>query len=516
MASGFVIKSNRYYDSVFLMQIAERISSEPGIEDVATLMGTERNKELLAEIGFDHARTEAATPNDLIIAINGEDQTAIDKILANIETWFTPPKTGPTAKETHSTNQALVNQPGSNLAVISIPGEYAARETSVALDLGLNVFLFSDNVSIEDEVSLKKKAADLGLILMGPDCGTAIISGVGIGFSNAVRRGPIGVIGVAGTGLQEFTSLVHQGGSGISHAIGTGGRDLSDGVGGLTTRKALEILEEDPLTEIIAIVSKPPGEKTLPHLVKLLLNSRKPLVVCLLGVQNLPMQPRENDSITNNIDDAAEAALNYLDSDRTSLPRTSPDAIQGWIKQERSLWSSEQRYLRGLFAGGTFCYQAQVIARDAGLRVYSSTPLSGMQSLDDPFNSQAHTLLDMGDDLFTRRRPHPMIDASLRKERILAEASDNEVAVLLLDIVLGYNASSDPAGDLIDAITQAKATAKDRNGHLSIVASVNGTDDDPQNRKDQMAKLTKAGVLVFNSAAQAAQAAVDLVKTFED
>src|SRR5580704_9603583 len=95
--------------------------------------------------------------------------------------------------------------------------------------------IFSDNVPIAEEASLKHEARERGLMVMGPDCGTAIIGGVPLAFANAVPRGDIGIIGASGTGIQEVSTLIARAGRGVRHAIGTGGRDMHAEVGGLTT-----------------------------------------------------------------------------------------------------------------------------------------------------------------------------------------------------------------------------------------------------------------------------------------
>jgi succinyl-CoA synthetase alpha subunit len=400
-------------------------------------------------------------------------------------------------------DEALYRQPHSNLVVISVPGEHAAREARKALEHGLNVFLFSDNVPVEDELALKQYAQERKLIVMGPDCGTSIIAGVGIGFANVVRQGPIGVIGASGTGLQEFTSLVHQGGSGISHAIGTGGRDLSDAIGGITAICALEALEADPKTEVIALLSKPPGGETLERLIERLNNCKKPVVACLLGIRHYPPKKDTRFTMAHTLDETAELAIGIA----TGKPFVTIDAdskFRALIAREQADMRPEQKYIRGLFAGGTFCYQAQQVMRDGGLVVQSNAPLEGMLNLADPMCSVEHTVVDMGADLFTQSHPHPMIDSSLRSKRILTEAEDAQVAVLLLDFVLGYNASPDPAGDLLESILEAKRTAHQRGGFLSVVASVCGTDRDPQDIRAQTKALEEAGVLVLPSSTQAA------------
>jgi succinyl-CoA synthetase alpha subunit len=348
---------------------------------------------------------------------------------------------------------------------------------------------------------------------MGPDCGTAIIGGVGIGFANAVRQGPIGIIGASGTGIQEFTTFVHHAGSGISHAIGTGSRDLSDAIGGISLLSALDALESDTSTKVIAILSKPPGRLALSNLVSRIISCQKPVITCFLGFKEDPPHTNIRFKTAHTLEDAASMAVEMATG--KPLPRfnlNSPE-FQALIQAERAGKKPEQRYIRGLFAGGTFCYQAQQILLDAGIVVHSNAPLDGNPKLVDPMRSDEHTLVDMGADEFTMGRPHPMFDSRLRCERLLIEAQDPQMAILLLDFVLGFNSSSDPAGELLPVITEAKREIMKRGGSLSVVASVCGTEGDPQNLQQQMKLLVDAGVVVFPSSAQAARFCALLVTT---
>jgi FdrA protein len=504
MATGVVIKKNRYFDSVFLMQVAQNLQKESGVQQAAALMGTENNKQLLRGMGFAETEISAAGSNDLIIALQGSEQEAISSILAHADDWLIRRPSAVSAMALHTLDDALGRQPRSNLVAISVPGEYAGKEARRALERGLNVFLFSSNVPVEEEIALKEYARDHGLILMGPDCGTAILAGVGIGFANAVRRGSIGVIGSSGTGLQEFTSIVHQCGLGISHAIGTGSRDLSDAVGGISTLSALEALEADPRTEVIALLSKPPGEKILPGLVERLNRCGKPVVTCFLGIFKYPSERDIRFTTAHTLDEAAALAVRVAAGEQATRIGIGSQELQALVSRERADMAPEQKYIRGIFAGGTFCYQAQQVMRDAELVVHSNAPLDGMLAMDDPLRSEAHTFIDMGAEMFTQNRPHPMIDSTLRRERILAEARDPQVAVLLLDFILGYNASPDPVGDLLEAIVEVKLDAGQRGGFLSVAASVCGTEGDPQNLQKQTRALEEAGVVVLPSSAQAA------------
>jgi FdrA protein len=514
-AREVAIKKNRYFDSVFLMAVARRLSDQPGIDSAAAVMGSPANQAILVEMGFVAGALEAAGPNDLVVALQG-DSDAIRGLAENIEEWLVRPKTELAGTMAFSFDDALQRQATSNLAVISVPGEYAAREADIALDHGLNVFLFSDHVAVEDEIALKRKASDAGLIVMGPDCGTAILAGTGIGFANVVRRGTIGVVAASGTGLQEFTCLVHRAGSGVSHGFGTGGRDLSDAVGGLSTLAAIDALEEDAATTVIAIVSKPPGESTLRRIVDRLDECDKPVAACFLGLPLDALPEAARFKLCSTVDEAVSASLRLAGADTAELSISPVRQLATRAKRETDRMSSSQRYVRGLFAGGTFCYQAQQVMRDGGIAVTSNAPLEGMRELDDPHTSIENTLIDMGADEFTVGTPHPMIDSTQRARRIRAEAEDPQVAVLLLDFILGYNASSDPVGDLVEAIGDAKRVAASAGRYLAVVASVCGTDEDPQDLNQQERSLRDVGAIVFASNVQASSFARDVVLRREE
>jgi succinyl-CoA synthetase alpha subunit len=508
--SDVAIRKNRYYDSVFLMSVASRLAKLPGIEDAAAVMGTANNRKMLLDLGFNPAGLGEAAPNDLVIALHGERE-AVRKVLGDIDSHLVRGADAVSSISASSWREALTRQPASNVALVSVPGHYAAREADVALDAGLNVFLFSDHVAAAEELALKRKASEAGLIVMGPDCGTAIVAGIGLGFANVVRRGPIGVVASSGTGLQEFTCLVHRAGSGISHALGTGSRDLSDAIGGISTLAAVRALERDQGTRAIVVLSKPPGARTLPSLMAVLAGCSKPTVVCLLGAEAVARPRGSSTLVAHTLDEAAAMALRAMGASDLSAAAAAVD-VRGWVGAEAERMSSEQKYIRGLFAGGTFCYQAQQILRDRGMTAGSNAPLRGMHAWVEGDACCEHTLVDMGADEFTEGRPHPMIDATQRRAHVLAVGEEAEAAVLLLDVILGYGAAQDPAGDLADAIRRARAGAERRGRHLAVIASVCGTDGDPQGLEDQEATLRDAGALVCASNAQATRAACDVIR----
>jgi FdrA protein len=508
-----IVKQNRYQDSVTLMQVAVRLRAIMGVEDASLMMGTEPNKEMLAEAGLLAAEGRIAGPNDLIIAVSGTGD-ALSGIEAELEALLQAeiPSSG---ERTETTPRTLVSGiaalPGANLALISTPGLYAAAEARKALLASMHAMIFSDNVSIEDEHDLKALASERGLLLMGPDCGTAIIGGVPLGFANVVRRGNIGVVGASGTGMQEVTSLIDRYGGGVSHAIGTGSRDLSERIRGEMTLSGLRALIADPQTEVIVLVSKPPHPEAATRVLEEASRSHKPIVTAFLGMAPPDPKYTQGNSRICAVQTLDTAALRAVEFTNVTVP-VEADAIIGPIEAARESLTPTQRYVRGLFSGGTFCYEAMLVMRNRTVGpIYSNTPLAPEWKLPDPHRSYQHTCLDLGADEFTIGRPHPMIDLSARAERIVAEAADPEVAVLLLDMVLGYGAHNDPAGVLAEAIQEARHIASAGGRSLPVVASICGTQNDPQGLERQQRILADAGVIIAPSNAMAARLAATIV-----
>ena len=513
MITESTLLENRYFDSVFLMRVSKRLSEQPGINYAALIMGTPKNIQILADAGYDGIDGLGASSNDLVVSLKADSSDEARLVVDSLEQFLVRDSARPTTQTVRSLEQALTQQPDSNIALVSVPGEFAAREARQALQNGLNVFLFSDHVSVEDELSLKRLAMEKGLLLMGPDCGTSIIGGVGLGFANAVRRGPVGVIGASGTGTQEVTSLIHRWGSGISHAIGVGGRDLSDDIGAISTRQAINALERDSDTEVILLVSKPPGAATTALVNERIAACSKPVVTCYLGSKEDEAPISVNVTVVRNLDHAATSAIRLGGGIRVD-ENSSVDIDT--LEREAARLKPAQKFIRGVFSGGTLCYQAQQALRDTGLTVYSNEPLERRLKLPDSSSSIEHTLVDMGADEFTEGKPHPMVDSTQRIQRILSEANDPEVGVILLDCVLGYVAAEDPAGDIAPAISEAKRIARKRSEHLTIVASVCGTELDHQGLDAQVNVLEEAGAIVFTSGFQAARFASGLVTGREE
>jgi succinyl-CoA synthetase alpha subunit len=394
----------------------------------------------------------------------------------------------------------LEAMPAANLALISTPGDYAAAEATKALRLGLNVMLFSDNVAVEDEIALKRYARAHDLIVMGPDCGTAIIGGLPLGFANVVRQGDIGIVAASGTGLQQVTCLIDRMGAGISQAIGTGGHDLSRDIGGISFLQGLQALAADATTRVIVLISKPPAPEVAAAVLAGARNAGKPVVVNFLGA-DLRSIAGPGLTLAKTLEDAALAAVALSKGDPQNLlalasaPFDPPPLAAG------------QRYIRGLYSGGTFCYEATLLLSETLQEVYSNTLVGRARALDDVWKSRAHTLVDLGDDVFTRGRPHPMIDHRLRDERIVGEARDPETAVILLDVVIGYGAHADPAAEIAPVVSEAIARASEAGRSLSVVGFVCGTPADPQPLARQEAMLREAGMALTQSNAQAVRLA---------
>jgi FdrA protein len=472
------------------MQLQRALAGLPGVEDAGVIMGTDANKDILAQGDLLTPEAESAAADDMVVVVRARDEKTAQSALAQIDELLTRRRSAVEHEYLpKSLDSALSMLPDAGWVLVSVPGRYAAGVAREALDLDRNVFLYSDNVTLEDEVALKKTAREKGLLVMGPDCGTAIVNGIGLGFANQVRRGPIGMVAASGTGLQQVSSRIHQMGSGITHAIGTGGRDLSEDVQAITFLQGLDLLSRDPQTKVIVLVSKPPSPKVAQDILLQARRTTKPVVVDFIGFPTIIHQV-DNLHFTTTFDETAALAVQLASSGKET------DTVEDL---ELDRFKKGQRYLRGLFSGGTLAYEAQLILENYLPAVYSNAPLDKKYRLEDSLVSQAHTVIDLGEDEFTVGRLHPMMDNDLRIRRLHQEAEDPEVAVILLDVVLGYGAHPDPAGELAPAIEEVKKKAKKAGRHLEFVAVVTGTDEDPQGLEGQVEKLQAVGVRVETS-----------------
>jgi len=510
MVSAAKVVRNLYRDSVSLMRISAVLTELPGVRQASVVMATAANLAMLREAGLLD-REIAAGPNDLMIALNARSEPALAAALEKAEIALSADAAQSASSVAQSTAprsmaMAKAQAPNLNLALVSTPGDYAAAEAMKALQLGLNVMLFSDNVAEEDEVALKKIARRKGLLMMGPDCGTAIINGIPLAFANVVRRGSIGCVAASGTGLQQVTCLVDRLGFGISQAIGTGGRDLSKAVGGMTMLQGIEALAADTATEVIVLISKPPAPAVARKVLKAASRAGKPIVVSFVGAGAQAMQA-DNLHPVDTLEDAARAAVALA---RGRKPIASHVAV---TPPRRIRFAADQRYVRGLYSGGTFCYEASLLLREALGQVWSNAPVHKSDQLPDVSKSREHTVIDLGDDVFTRGRPHPMIDHRLRNERMIQEAADRRTAVILFDVVLGHGSHPDPAAAMLPAIETARSRAARAQRDVAFVGFVCGTRGDPQGLSRQEKTLRDAGVWLMSSNAEAVRVAAAIVKS---
>ncbi len=473
------IRPGAYADSIVLMHLQSSLAALPGIEDAGVVMGTRANRELLEANGLLHPDLEAAGADDLVLVVRAATEAAAAEALAQVDSLLATRKSESGEEfRPHGLDSALRLLPSASVVAISVPGRYAAGVAHQALDRGRHVFLYSDNVSLEDEVALKEKGRDRGLLVMGPDCGTAILAGVGLGFANRVRRGKIGLVGASGTGLQAVSSGIHALGAGVSLAVGTGGRDLSERVGGITALQALDLLGRDPETAVIVVMSKPPAPRVAGQLLGAARGAGKPVVFQFIGHPG-PPRSQGNLHFSAGLSETARLAVALLD-DPLAVAQVEP----------------RSGYLRGLFAGGTLALEAQQTL--AGLSpLHSNVPILGATPMVEASRSRGHAILDLGADEFTVGRLHPMMDQDLRLRRLHQEAADPETGLILLDVILGEGSHPDPATELAPAIEAARAE-----GGADVVVLIVGTDADPQGLEEQRDRLAAAGARVFGDVSE--------------
>ncbi len=495
-----IIRKGSYQDSVVFMLLTNKISSMPGIHKVSIMMATPANKDLFKASGLETPQLLEAQSNDMAIVVDVESEELIEQVLKETEEFLSnQSKSSAGNEETQAVSsweQALKRMPDANLAVLSIPGMYAAAEADRALDENLNVFIFSDNVSKKDEIYLKQKAHGKGLLVMGPDCGTGIINGVPIAFTNHVRMGKIGVIGASGTGIQEVTSIIDQLGEGVANAIGTGGRDLSAEVGGITMLDAIDAMEKDPNVEVVVILSKPPAKEVRDVIVKRLWDYEKPVVTLFLGER--PEIHEENFYHAYTLDEAARIAVSLVRKEEIVRDTWKPETEEGFKKEDR-------KTIKGYYSGGTLGAEAVMVIKD-------TVGITGAGGKKDGclLNAQGYTVIDLGDDIYTVGKPHPMIDPANRVTCMKQALEDGQTGVILFDLVLGYGSHEDMAGALLPGIMDMMEQVKKQGRKVYFVAAICGTREDKQNYDLQKKKLEDAGVIVCSSNKRAVETALYL------
>lgn len=481
-----IVKKGSYHDSVVLMLLTNQISTIEGVKKVSIMMATPANKDIYRQSGLSTEELESASANDMVVVADVDDDAILDVIMEEVEEFFKKQSTSEGdkkgAESVKSWDKALGKLPDANLAVISIPGAYAALEADRALDEGMNVFMFSDNVTLEDEIKLKQKAHEKGLAVMGPDCGTGIIQGVPIAFTNNVTPGAIGIIGASGTGIQELTTIIDRLGEGVKNAIGTGGRDLSTEVGGITMMDMIEAMESDDSVKVLIIISKPPAKEVRDRISDRLSNFKKPVVTLFLGEK--PEYHEENFYHAYTLDEAARLAVGLVRGEEIKEGKVDVDDSQFFGAEEK-------KTIKAYYSGGTLAGEAAMLIKDAlNLKVPPQKAEGFMLKTD------GHIVVDLGDDVYTQGKPHPMIDPAKRIECMQDAIDDTSTGVILLDIMLGYGSHEDMAGALLPSIVELRDKAKAEGRKLFFVATVCGTRRDFQSYDEAVSKLKEAGVIV--------------------
>lgn len=489
MAKIVEIRKGLYYDSVKLMLVSKAISEVEGVEKASVVMGTELNKENLLRQEMDSDESRSASASDLIVSIKADSEQSLEKALQIMEAQLSQQSSSGDLRQYRpkSFEAAAKQQPGSNMAIVSVPGAYAADVAQQAIENGLHVLLFSDNVSLEDERRLKEMAAERGQLLMGPDCGTAVINGVPLCFANVVERGPVGIVSASGTGSQEVMCLLDDFGVGITQNIGTGGRDLREEIGGITFLQALEALNADPDTQVIALISKPPSAAVADKVFDYIRGQvTKPVVINFIG-----SEPRDDMGpqvhFADSLEGCAVTAANLIESANT--PELWDESAMARAVQKIAGGKGEGRFVRAYYSGGTLAYEAELVLGDEIGDVSCNLSEKGAV---DPVDARSNVVIDFGDDEYTVGRAHPMIDSALRAEAFERALSDPNTAVVLLDFVLGHGASDRPHEAFVELLKRAQRA-------VPVVANVVGTDRDPQDKQAVIRELEEAGVIVAPS-----------------
>lgn len=494
-----IINKNTYQDSVVLMLLTNEISAIEGVNKVSIMMGTPANKDIFASSGLRTPELEEATANDMAIVIDAESDEVVEKVLVEVEEFLASQSKSSSTKSEQTIRSwegALKELPDANLAVISVPGVYAASVANRALSENLNVFIFSDNVEVQDEAKLKQKAREKGLLCMGPDSGTGVINSVPIAFTNNINPGRIGIVGASGTGIQEVSTIIHRLGEGVTNAIGTGGRDLAEEIGGITMLSAIATLAEDENTEVITIISKPPAESVRNKIMNYIRTIDKPIVTMFLGEK--PEYHEENLYHAYTLEEAARISVDLL-----RKQEVKPFQGDTSIKAEDV---EEGLTIKAYYSGGTLAGEAAMLINEA---VYAGGELENEDGY--MFRKDGFEVIDLGDDEYTQGKPHPMIDPTVRVEYMEKAMEDKSTSVILFDLVLGYGSHEDMANALAPSIEKLKVQAKEEDRAVHFVTTICGTNKDPQNYENQKKIMEDAGVIVCDTNNMAVEKALSLI-----
>jgi FdrA protein len=517
-----IVKSNYYRDSLNLLKISDVLKRDDRIIDAVVIMGTKTNKEVLLRLGFPRSRINQASDSDLIVAVRGMDNLSVTYALKKLDELLASNgnsnRANPSLQKSTDLDSALAYLPDANLALISIPGEHVKDLSLKLTDIGIHQHIFSDHVPLKDELKIKKYGIKKGVLILGPGSGTSIINGKGIGFSNVLHTGPVGIIAAAGTGLQEVSTLLEQCNIGVKYGLGVGGNDPKQKIGGLMMLESLKLLEELADIEIITIISKPPSPSVKRSIINYIVkHGKKKYVVAFIGGNRYSSIKSHKSMIiqANTLASAVfgVAKLTNQEKFRDSLEHLHlrPEILHKSVTREWEKFEMKQKYVRALYTGGTFAYEAQVILNGILMGIYSNTPTGKTIKLRSTSKSKKHSILDLGEEEFTQGRAHPMIDPTIRRLRLVEESRDPEVGVIILDFVLGHGLNANPVGAVLKDIELIKENAKKAGRYLSVVAHVCGTRGDPQGLEKSIGDLKRAGVLVFPTNALATIASAHII-----
>jgi succinyl-CoA synthetase alpha subunit len=503
------VRKNTYIDSILTLAATSLFMDQEGVEKANVGMGTQGSKEVFASLGMVDSAIDNAENGDLVIAMFAENREVFEKVLAKLEDIISPTEKDSKKKAAYSSfDRAISDHHQANICLISVPGEYARTECEKALNAGLHVMLFSSSVSGEDELAIKTLAREKGLLCMGPDCGVVNLNGIAFILASINNSGPFGICGASGCGIQHIAALLHANGSGITQGIGTGGNDLKAPVYGITMLMGIDALEDDPDTKYIILVSRKPNEISMKRVLDRVSTCKKPVVVCFMGCDREPIEAAGG-IYASNLDDAAVQAMKLVGKDITLI---TEDELNRMAEQAVSGMRPEQKYVRGLFDGGTYCDEAiGVLTANLGT-IYSNVASNKDLRLKDSMVSVENTCIDYGEEEFTQGKPHPTLAPGIRSPHVLREGADPEAAVLLFDFINSPSAPKDIMGGHIQEIKKAMELHKNRGGKLAVVASICGTDADIQGLKNQKEQLRAAGVLLCPTNYTAAKLAAKIVK----
>lgn len=502
------IEKGRYIDSLETLYASSVLIEQDGIISGYVGVGSDSFKETAVSSGLASSELDNASPNDLVIIADCADSASFDAAVKAVFASFEVEASAQVEESFVSTKAAVQKHPEINLCSVSVPGEYAFSEVKKALNAGLHCVVFSNNVPLEQEREMKLLAREKGLLCMGPDCGVANINGAALVLSSINNRGPFGIVGASGTGIQHVAAIMHEAGSGVSQTIGTGGNDCKDAVGGIMMLMGIDAMEADPETKYIALISRKPGETVLPRILERIRECKKPVVALFMGCDRETIEA-SGAIYASSLDDCAIQCLKLIGID---YPLQTEEELTAIAAEEVKKLAPEQKYLRGLYTGGTYMDEAANAMIPRIGTIWSNCPIEPEWKLEDSYVSRENSCVDYGEEEFTLGRPHPAIDPGIRKPAILREAMDPDVAVIVLDFILTPPGHMDPTGYVIDDVKMAQEMAEAEGRHITFIASVLGTTADLQDKNKQERQLADAGIIVCRTNYCAAVLASEIIR----